>query len=84
VREVESQVGLFLDAVTDILDKRVGDGIYLYGASPTVLDAVAVSLLARLMDVGRTNLLTDTLISYHNAIRQTREWTDIVQGSTVV
>lgn len=59
--------------------------MYLYGHAPTVLDAVATTLLARLMDMQRDDLLDDaTVRDYATGVMGAEEWQRVMQGRRTV
>jgi hypothetical protein len=56
----------------------------IFGRNPTILDAVATTLVARLMDVQRNELVDDTMRSYTLGVLTTDEWRRTTQGRRTV
>jgi glutathione S-transferase len=63
----------------ELLGKCAGNlersgGPWLFGASPTAVDANLAAFLQRLQDAGHFELLDDTIIRYLDNARATPEW----------
>ena len=58
-----------------------GAGPWLFGAAvPTALDAHLVTFIARLKDIGRTDLVPDALVRYADLAMETPEWRGVMNG----
>ncbi|KAF4124599.1 hypothetical protein GMORB2_5265 [Geosmithia morbida] len=93
IETVESQARDFIRSVSDLLRRRQrqqqqqgdedfsGSAIYIFGTRPSVADAVVTALLARLMDVGRDDIVDDeTARDYTTKVISSSEWQKVMQG----
>lgn len=54
---------------------------WLFGFShPTALDVHLAVFIARMLDVGRDDIIPEKLKEYGARIMQTKEWNDVMQG----
>lgn len=61
--------------VSDLRQRFGRSGLYLFGDKPSILDAYATTLIARLMDLDRDDLISDSSIrDYAIAVMNTDEW----------
>ncbi|KAL6857970.1 hypothetical protein ACO1O0_005416 [Amphichorda felina] len=88
IQRVEARARIFIDGLVNLIQRQHQDGTshgqYIFGRDPTVLDAVATALLARLMDMHRNDLLDDTLRSYALGVLGTDEWRKTTQGRPTI
>ena len=56
-------------------------GQWLFGLShPTALDVHLAVFIARMLDVGRDDIIPEKLRQYGARIAETKEWKDVMQG----
>lgn len=81
VAYVEGVVLDFVKSLGKVIRERPTPTTYLFGDKPTILDAHATALLARLLDLGRDDLICDPDIrDYALGIMNTEEWQRITHG----
>lgn len=88
VQQVETRARTFIDGLANLIQRHrqggTSHGQYIFGGNPTVLDAVATTLLARLMDMQRDDLVDDTVRNYALGVLGTDEWLKTTQGRQTV
>lgn len=59
--------------------------MYLFGDKPSILDAYATTLVARLIDMGRDDLISEPLLrEYAVAVMDTDEWRKATFGRKTI
>ena len=53
---------------------------WIFGHHPTILDAHATALIARLIDVERYDMLPDEVQDYARRVIATPEWKEAIKG----
>ena len=84
VAQVEQQAKDFIQDLDGLLGERTETGMWLFGDQPTILDAHATTFIARLTDVERFDLLTETVQRYAGEITKTKEWHAVTHGRRTV
>ncbi|KAL7938037.1 hypothetical protein V8C35DRAFT_290677 [Trichoderma chlorosporum] len=84
IAEVEAKARGFMQELDAILRERSQDQLWIFGDKPTILDAHAAALIARLMDVNRQDLLTDSVQEYARGIFASDEWDEVTHGRTTL
>lgn len=71
-----------MDELTSLLESRsrAQDSTWIFGATPTILDAYATVFAARLADLSREDILNDTLRQYVTRVKATPEWNEVTHG----
>lgn len=81
VAEVESKARDFIADLEQVLGQRsAGEGPWIFGNRPTIIDAHATPLLARLLDVKRDDLVPDAGREYVRGVLATPEWDQVTHG----
>ena len=71
----------FMHGLDEVLSQRPeGSGPWIFGNDPTILDAHAVPMISRLLDVKRQDLLTERIIAYGKEAQTTKEWEQTTHG----
>lgn len=67
-------------------DQEQDKGIWLFGAGtgPTILDAHAVALIARVDDAGQDELVPGDLLAYARKIRSLPAWEAVTHGRKTI
>lgn len=85
VEDVESRASSFCREIAALREESKDSGIYLFGDKPTILDAYATTLVARLMDLGRDDLISSSVTrEYAFGIINTEEWLRTTLGRPTV
>lgn len=67
--------------VTDILKTHNEQGTtWIFGDQPTILDAHTTVLAARMMDLGRFDLVSDSARIYATTVMETEQWKKATHG----
>lgn len=75
VEDVESRARGFCREIAALRQESKSTGIYLFGDKPTILDALSTTLIARLMDLGRDDLIFSSMTrEYAFGVINTEEW----------
>ncbi|CAM1502021.1 Fc.00g040050.m01.CDS01 [Cosmosporella sp. VM-42] len=69
-----------LQELVEVLKEHNHGETWIFGHRPTILDAHATPLIARLMDVGRYDLLPDEAQDYARRVITTSEWKETIKG----
>jgi len=80
VQLVEQQARDFTNSLAKVLAQRKRDGPWVFGSRPTILDAHATPMIARMADVKRDDLLPEVVREYGSAVRATDEWCEVTHG----
>ena len=81
---VEEQAREFNRDLTEVLNEHRKEGPWIFGEKPTILDAHATPLAARLMDCERNEILTDEVRDYAQGVMSTPEWGKVTNGRRTV
>ena len=86
IQKQESKASDFMSRVTTLLESSAGTGSpWISGTKlPTALDAHTVMFVARLLDVGRENMVGSALRKYTDNIFKMEVWTELMKGKTTV
>ncbi|KAF7556753.1 hypothetical protein G7046_g6223 [Stylonectria norvegica] len=84
VARVEALARDFMRELLDVLRMHQRGGTWIFGARPTILDAHATALAARLIDVERYDLLPDEAREYARGVMATPEWKEITHGRPTI
>jgi hypothetical protein len=86
IKKAEQNAQVFLDNISKLFENRKDkDSPWLLGThAPTVLDAHAIPFLARLVDLGRSAMLDETLESYTTTAFETNEWQNVTRSGKTV
>lgn len=85
ITHVEDQARDFMRDLAEVLKQHDQEGTtWIFGHRPTILDAHAAVLTARMMDLGRFDLVSDTARVYATAIKETKEWAKATHGRPMV
>lgn len=68
----------------EVLSQRGDARPWIFGDRPTILDAHATALTARLMDVDRDDLLSEAVREYARGVMATPEWNMVTHGRRTV
>lgn len=79
---MESQARKFLSEANYLV--LVSSTAWIFGEQPTAFDAHLVVFLARMMDVGRLDLIPEALLKYARRATQSREWRELMQDRTTM
>lgn len=83
--EVETKARAFVEDLEQVLSERSSEtGPWVFGDRPTVLDAHATALLARLVDIERKDLISDAAQDYARGVMATTEWNKVTQGRRTI
>lgn len=81
MQATEAACARFRDALDDVLGQdRPEGGPWIFGAKPTIIDAHAVPMLARLVDVDRREFVPERLENYLRGAMATGEWQRVTHG----
>lgn len=83
VDQIEDDAQDFLQHLTLVL-KQNPTGPWIFGDRPTIIDAHATALLARLIDVKRLDLLSEEASDYARGVMATPEWKEVTHGRPTV
>lgn len=86
VEDVKLKTQFFIEAVARLL-RREGrsDGEFIFGSTPTLLDAVATAFLSRLADADQKGLAEDALVwNYHEKMTETEAWKETLHGRKTI
>jgi hypothetical protein len=85
IANVEEHVRDFMTDLDQVLkENKTDDGsIWAFG-KPSLLDAYVGSLIVRLMDNERNELLPEAVQTYGAAIRESEEWKQVMHGRRTV
>ncbi|KAK5998772.1 hypothetical protein PT974_01154 [Cladobotryum mycophilum] len=82
---VEEQARDLMQDLEDILIEYNDDGkTWIFGDYPTILDAHATALAARLMDMERDDIVTVPVWEYAKGVMATEEWNKVTYGRRTV
>lgn len=81
VEDVEGQARGFCQDIASLKELSRGPGIYLFGDKPTILDAHATAFIARMMELGRDDIISSaTAREYALSVMSTDEWLKTTSG----
>ncbi|QPG94593.1 hypothetical protein C2857_006487 [Epichloe festucae Fl1] len=79
--QVENQTRDLMQHLALLLEEHRGNSeAWIFGNQPTILDAHAAVLVARMMDLERLDLIPDRVRVYANSVKETAEWEQLTQG----
>lgn len=84
IADVEAKARDFVQELDTILNEQNQGQLWIFGDRPTILDAHATALIARLMDVSRQDLLTERVQDYARGIFASEEWDEVTHGRTTL
>ncbi|EHK22447.1 uncharacterized protein TRIVIDRAFT_17565 [Trichoderma virens Gv29-8] len=84
IADVEAKARDFVQELDTILNEQNQGQLWIFGDRPTILDAHATALIARLMDVSRRDLLTERVQDYARGIFASEEWDEVTHGRTTL
>ncbi|KEF62036.1 uncharacterized protein A1O9_00008 [Exophiala aquamarina CBS 119918] len=70
--------------LSELSDKLRGPESWIYGEKPTAIDAHLVVFIARMMDVGREQLIPEKLRDYTHWAMQKPEWVNMMGGRSTM
>jgi len=70
--------------LSDLEHKLPSPESWIYGENPTAIDAHLVVFIARMIDVGREQLIPEKLRDYTHWAMQKPEWVDMMGGRTTM
>lgn len=74
-----------MNDLTEVLAQHAQEGTtWIFGHKPTILDAHTAVLAARMMDLGRFDLVPDTARVYATAVMETPEWEKATHGRPTI
>lgn len=92
ILRVEEQSRDFIRDIADLLQERNsssdeanGNGKpWIFGDTPTILDAHAATLIARIIDLERFDLVSEPARVYASAVMETNEWKQVAHGRPTI
>lgn len=86
---LEEHIGRTREFLAKVLELRSKNGSdtkegYIFGSSPTVLDAHVLPFLARLCDVGKKDVVPPPLVEWVEHFRQGPVWKEVVPSYTTL
>lgn len=84
IADVEDKARDFVQELDTLLNEQHQGKLWIFGDGPTILDAHATALIARLMDVRRQDLLTERVQEYARGIFASEEWDEVTHGRTTL
>lgn len=80
IQEVEDQTRDLTRDLAEVLSQHNDGRTWIFGDTPTILDAYVTALAARLFDIQRFDLLSDTVRVYAEGVIKTEEWHKVAHG----
>lgn len=81
VLQAEEKARDFMGHLSEVLGEHRGeDTTWIFGHKPTILDAHATALAARLMDAKRLDVLSEAVQIYTRRVLETEEWRAVTHG----
>ena len=71
---------IFLEEVDMVLSKWGTEGNWLFGATPTSLDAHVIVFIARLRETGIENIILGSVSRYADTVMAMPEWKKLMNG----
>ncbi|KAL7947679.1 hypothetical protein V8C42DRAFT_315221 [Trichoderma barbatum] len=84
ISDVEVKARDFVQELDSTLSEQNQGQLWIFGDRPTILDAHATALIARLVDVSRQDLLTERVQEYARGIFASEEWDEVTHGRTTL
>ncbi|KAL7796500.1 hypothetical protein V8C37DRAFT_400258 [Trichoderma ceciliae] len=84
IKDVEDKARGFIQELDMTLNEQGRGQPWIFGERPTILDAHATALIARLMDVDRQDMLTERVQEYARGIFASEEWDEVTHGRTTL
>ncbi|PTB70550.1 hypothetical protein BBK36DRAFT_1165073 [Trichoderma citrinoviride] len=84
IDDVEAKAREFVQELDSALNEYSKGQLWIFGDRPTILDAHAAALIARLMDVRRQDLLTERVQEYARGVFASEEWNEVTHGRTTL
>lgn len=84
IGEVEAKARGFVEELDAALKEHNEGQLWIFGDKPTILDAHATALIARLTDVRRQDLLTARVQEYAKGVFASEEWKEATHGRTTL
>ncbi|KAK2608696.1 hypothetical protein QQS21_002807 [Conoideocrella luteorostrata] len=85
IAHVENQARDFMQGLASILQENSsGCKEWIFGNQPTILDAHATVLAARMMDLGRLDLVPDTVRAYALSVMKLEVWEKVTHGRPTI
>ncbi|KAL7818758.1 hypothetical protein V8C44DRAFT_318992 [Trichoderma aethiopicum] len=85
IEDVEAKARGFVQELDSTLNEyNKGRQLWIFGDRPTILDAHAAPLIARLMDVRRQDLLTERVQEYARGVFASDEWNEVTHGRSTL
>ncbi|KAL6880982.1 hypothetical protein J3F83DRAFT_20242 [Trichoderma novae-zelandiae] len=84
IEDVEAKAREFVQELESALNEYNRGKLWIFGDRPTILDAHATALIARLMDVSRQDLLTERVQEYARGVLASEEWNEVTHGRTTL
>lgn len=88
IQEVEAGARAFISGLSGLIrrhqNETTSNDKYVFGGTPTVLDAAGTALLARFMEMQRDDLMDDTVRNYALGVLGTDEWHKTTLGRPTV
>ncbi|GFP53192.1 hypothetical protein TASIC1_0002037600 [Trichoderma asperellum] len=80
IKDVENKARIFIQELDKTLDEESQGHRWIFGKRPTILDAHATVMIARLMEVKRQDLLTERVQEYTRGVLASEEWNEVTHG----
>ncbi|PTB45317.1 hypothetical protein M441DRAFT_64980 [Trichoderma asperellum CBS 433.97] len=80
IKDVEDKARIFIQELDKTLDEESQGQRWIFGKRPTILDAHATVMIARLMEVKRQDLLTERVQEYTRRVLASEEWNEVTHG----
>ncbi|EQL01995.1 hypothetical protein G6O67_008350 [Ophiocordyceps sinensis] len=81
ILRAEKQARDFMRSLSEVLGERSRESTtWIFGEKPTILDAHAAALAARLIDAKRLDVLSEAVRLYTSRVLETEEWKAVTHG----
>jgi glutathione S-transferase len=80
IKDVEDKARSFVQELDKTLSEENQGQRWIFGKRPTIADAHATAMIARLMEVKRQDLLTERVQEYTRGVLASEEWNEVTHG----